>query len=192
VYDVSGNVIGVENEIPDVEYFYGVDDAPEFMSIGNPTAGVYTVTIRGTATGTYTQTIRIYDSSGGQTYTSTVTAQPTYAGQEDTTVVDEIPAAPTGLELEVNGSTINLDWDDNTESDLEGYNVYRSTQADGVYQKMNDSLLSASSFADSSADGNTTYYYYVTAEDTDHNESGHLAPVGSGQPVYLPLILKSH
>jgi hypothetical protein len=192
VYDGSNNVIGVENEIPDVEYFYGVDDAPEFMGIGNPTAGVYTVTIHGTDTGTYTQTIRIYDSSGGQTFASTVTAQPISAGQEDTTVVDEIPAAPTGLEVSVDGSTVNLDWDDNTESDLAGYNVYRSTQVNGVYQKMNSYRLSASSFTDNSADEYTAYYYYVTAEDTGHNESGHLTPVVSRYLIYLPRVLRNH
>ena len=107
-------------------------------------------------------------------------------------VVDEIPAAPTGLEVDVDNSTVNLDWDDNTESDLAGYNVYRSTQANGVYQKINDSPLSVSSFTDSSADEYTAYYYYVTAEDTDHNESGHLTPVVSRYLIYLPLVLRNH
>jgi fibronectin type 3 domain-containing protein len=134
----------------------------------------------------------IHNRSGEQTYTSTLTGQPTSAGQEDTTVVSEIPAAPTGLELDVAGSTASLDWDDNTESDLAGYNVYRSTRADGVYQKMNSSLLALSSFTDSSADEHTAYYYYVTAMDTDHNESGHLPPVVSRYLIYLPLMLRNH
>jgi hypothetical protein len=191
LYDGNGSAVGVESEIPNVEYFYGVDGAPEIVSISNPTAGAYTVTVRGTATGTYTQTVRIY-SSGRQTYTSTVTARSTHAGQEDTTIVDEIPAAPTGLELDVDGSGVNLAWDDNTEDDLGGYNIYRSTRADGGYQRMNEALLLGSSFTDSLADAHTAYYYYVTAVDTDHNESGHLAPVASRYFIYLPLVVRAH
>jgi hypothetical protein len=196
VYDADGSIVDYENQIQGAEHMPGADDAPEVASILNPIASSYTVVIRGTDTGVYTQTMSIRNRSSEQTYTSTLTGQSTSAGQEDTTVVDEIPSAPTGLELEVNGSTINLDWDNNTESDLAGYNVYRSTQANGVYQKMNDSLLPGSSFTDSSA-GGSTVYYYVTAEDTDHNESGHLAPVAfapeeGGYLIYLPLILRSY
>jgi Tol biopolymer transport system component len=192
VYDAGGNVIRIDREIPNTTYLYGAGDTREMALVSNAVSSPYTITVQGTGAGTYTGTITIRNRQGSRTYYRSDAAIPTASGQTDTVLVAEIPAAPTGLELEVNGSTINLDWDDNTESDLEGYNVYRSTQADGVYQKMNDSLLPGSSFTDISADGNTTYYYYVTAEDTDHNESGHLAPVGSRQPVYLPIILKSH
>ena len=191
LYDGNGTIVGMENEIANAKYFYGVDDTPEFMGIGNPTASAYTVTMRGTDTGTYTQTVHIY-SSGRETYTSTLTAQPTYAGKEDTMIVDEIPAAPTGLEVRVDGSTVNLDWGDNTESDLAGYNVYRSTRVDGVYQKMNSSLLPTSSFTDNSADEYAAYYYCVTAKDTDQNESGHLTPVASRYLIYLPQVLRNH
>jgi hypothetical protein len=57
---------------------------------------------------------------------------------------------------------------------------------------MNEALLLESSFRDSFADAYTAYYYYVTATDTDHNESGHLAPVVSAYLVYLPLVVREH
>ena len=119
-------------------------------------------------------------------------AQPTSAGHEDTTVVNEIPAAPTGLEVDVDNSAVNLDWDDNTVSGLAGYNLYRSTQVNGVYQKMNDLPLSVSSYTYATADKYTVFYYYVTAEDEDHNESGHLTPLVSRYSInlYLPLLLR--
>jgi alpha-tubulin suppressor-like RCC1 family protein len=192
VYDAGGNVIRIDREIPNTTYLYGAGDTREVALVSNSVSSPYTITVQGTGAGTYTETITIRNRQGSRTYYRSDAAIPTASGQTDTVLVAEIPAAPTGLQLEVNGSTINLDWDDNAEGDLAGYNVYRGTQADGVYQKMNDSLLPSSSFTDSSANGNTTYYYYVTAKDIDHNESGHLAPVGSRQPVYLPIILKSH
>ncbi len=92
--------------------------------------------------------------------------------------------------MDAQNGTVLLDWDDNTESDLAGYNIYRSTEANGVYQGMNDTLLSNSTFSDSSVGENEVYYYYITVKDTDHNESGHFAPLASGQIVYLPIVLK--
>jgi hypothetical protein len=190
LYDSDGTPMDMETQIPTAEYYYGVDNSPEFVSISNPTTGPYTVTIRGTDVGVYTQTIKIFERSGLQTYTMTLAAHTTFFGKEDTIVFDEIPAAPTGLELDVDPSTISLDWDDNTEGDLAGYSVYRSTQANGVYQRMSSSLLSDSSFTDSLVDGDVVYYYYVTAEDLDHNESGHHAPVASIYFVYLPTVVR--
>jgi photosystem II stability/assembly factor-like uncharacterized protein len=192
VYDGDGNVIDFDNSIPDVFYVYGEGDTREFMSVSNPVSGYYTVTVRGTDNGTYTRTISIRNKSGFQTYTATIASVPTTNGQISATLVAEIPAAPTGLNIDIQSGSLLLDWDDNSESDLAGYNIYRSTQANGVYQQVNDSLLSTSSFTDSSADESTAYYYYVTAEDIDYNESGHLSPLASEYFIYLPLVIRNH
>jgi hypothetical protein len=64
-----------------------------------------------------------------------------------------------------------LNWDDNTESDLAGYNVYRSTTAGGPYTKI-AALPTTSDYTDSGLVNGTTYYYVVTSVDQAANESG--------------------
>ena len=189
VYDSSGNVISIDKGIPNSFYAYGTGDTREIAIISDPISAYYTITVRGTASGVYTQTARIRNRGGFQTYTATVASVPTTNGQVSTTLIAEIPVAPTGLHLTRNGSTVNLAWNANSESDLTGYNVYRRSLPSGVYQRLSDSPLSSSAFSDSTALG--AVVYYVTAVDTSHNESGHLAPITSGYLVYLPLVLRN-
>ena len=42
-----------------------------------------------------------------------------------------------------------LDWADNAETDLAGYNVYRSTTSGGPYTRVNSAPIPASAFTDS-------------------------------------------
>ena len=71
----------------------------------------------------------------------------------------------------VRGHTkVDLDWNDNGESDLAGYNMYRSTTQGGPYTKVNGSLVTVSDYADTGLTNGTTYYYVVTAEDSGTNE----------------------
>jgi hypothetical protein len=81
------------------------------------------------------------------------------------------PAAPTGLSSTSAISTIFLDWNNNTEPDLAGYNVYRSTTSGSGYVLLNGSLLSSSDYADANVTNDTTYYYVVTAVDAAGFES---------------------
>jgi hypothetical protein len=94
------------------------------------------------------------------------------------------PAAPTGLAATAGIGTVTLDWNNNTEPDLNGYNVYRSITSGSGYTKRNSSLLSSSDFADTNVLNGTTYYYVVTAVDFNNHESGYssqasAAPVSS-------------
>jgi len=61
-------------------------------------------------------------------------------------VPDTDAPRPGGPGRDVGGSGISLDWVDNIESDLAGYNVYRSTSAGGPWTKLNANLLATSSF----------------------------------------------
>jgi len=81
------------------------------------------------------------------------------------------PAAPTGLTATGGNSTVSLDWNDNNETDLSGYNVYRSTTSGGPYSKLNASPVSSSNYGDNSVNGGVTYYYVVRAVDASMNES---------------------
>jgi pectate lyase len=83
------------------------------------------------------------------------------------------PAAPKSLWALGSNGTVPLDWADNNEPDLAGYNIYCSTTSGSGYSKLNVSLLSNSNYIDNSVVNGTMYYYVVTAADTSSNESGH-------------------
>lgn len=85
------------------------------------------------------------------------------------------PGPPQGLVTTEGDTVVSLDWDDNVESDLAGYNIYRSTTSGSGYTQINAALLSNSEFIDNTVVNYTTYYYVVTAEDTDMNESAYSA-----------------
>ena len=81
------------------------------------------------------------------------------------------PNAPTGLSANPGGAGTQLDWVDNTEANLGGYNVYRSDSATGTFTKINQILLSTSDFNDVTAPVGATAYYQITAVDTNGTES---------------------
>ena len=81
------------------------------------------------------------------------------------------PAAPTNLSADSGEGEVVLDWDDNGESDLDGYNIYRSETSEAGYVKLNTTLLASSDYTDTDVIDGTTYYYIVTAVDTSLNES---------------------
>jgi fibronectin type 3 domain-containing protein len=83
----------------------------------------------------------------------------------------ESPAMPTGLTADAGNGLVDLDWDDNSEVDLAGYNVYRSTTSGTGYTKLNIATLISSDFTDDTAENGVTYFYVVTAVDTSSNES---------------------
>ena len=81
------------------------------------------------------------------------------------------PATPTGLVATAGTSSIALDWANNAESDLAGYDVFRATSSTGTYTRLNTALLAASAYTDASAAVGTTYFYKVAAKDTTGNAS---------------------
>jgi endonuclease I len=91
------------------------------------------------------------------------------------------PAAPTGLVASGGNAVVNLDWNNNSETDLAGYNVHRGTTSGGPYTQLNGALITSSAYSDTTVSNGTTYYYVVTAEDVTGNESAH-----SGQASATP------
>jgi fibronectin type 3 domain-containing protein len=83
------------------------------------------------------------------------------------------PSAPTGLAAAAGDQTVALSWDANSESDIAGYNVYRSTTQGSGYALLNVSLLPNLEYTDHTANNFTRYFYVVTAVDTDTLESGY-------------------
>ncbi len=76
-------------------------------------------------------------------------------------------------------SGLRLTWAANAETDLAGYNVYRSTVSGGPYTKINAALLTTTTYDDAPS-GTGPWYYVVTAVDTSNNESPHSTEASSG------------
>jgi hypothetical protein len=83
----------------------------------------------------------------------------------------EPPGRPSGLTAVGQGSRIRLNWNDNTEPDLAGYHVARSSNLGGPYGHLTSSPLTATRFDDESIDPDRIYYYVVIAVDTSGNHS---------------------
>ena len=81
------------------------------------------------------------------------------------------PSSPTGLLATPGDGAVSLDWDDNAEVDLAGYNVYRSDSAVGPFTLVVPAPVVASAWTDDSVTNGSTYHYVVTALDFDVNES---------------------
>lgn len=79
--------------------------------------------------------------------------------------LDTAPAAPAGLAATPSAGGIKLAWTASPELDLAGYNVYRSSAADGEYTKLNPALLTTPSYMDPDAPKGVRSYYRVTAVD---------------------------
>src|SRR5437867_4914033 len=80
--------------------------------------------------------------------------------------------APTGLVSRTGDQSVILHWDPNSEANLAGYRVYRSTNSLGTFALQTSSLLTSGGFCDLlSIKNGQTYYYQVTAVTTTSQES---------------------
>ncbi|NIO81063.1 MAG: hypothetical protein GTN53_10675, partial [Candidatus Aminicenantes bacterium] len=148
-----------------------------------PDLASYNVKRSTTTGGPYTQIANVTASAytdnnvtAGTTYYYVVTAVDTdsyesgNSNEASATPFDNPPAAPTGLTATAGNGQVDLDWADNTESDLASYNVKRATTTGGPYTQVAN--VTVSSWNDTTVTNGTTYYYVVTAVDTGSNESG--------------------
>lgn len=99
------------------------------------------------------------------------------------------PSAPQGLEAVFvpaqagAPASVDLSWAINPETDLAGYNIYRSEQQGARGERLNAELLRTPAFRDMNALPGHRYYYTVTAVDTAGLESAASAPVSGGVPA---------
>ena len=89
-------------------------------------------------------------------------------------------APPTGLVIISGDKSVILHWDPNSESNLAGYNVYRSLSSGGPFVLKNTNLLTTLGFCDLSVSDGQTYYYQITAVTTTSQES---LPSATGSTV---------
>jgi predicted phage tail protein len=83
------------------------------------------------------------------------------------------PDDPTNLVANASGGKVGLNWDDNAEPDIRGYDVFRSTTSGGPYTAQNGAPVIASAFTDSSVSPGTTYYYVIQAQNDAGQVSGY-------------------
>ena len=120
------------------------------------------------------------------TFTATDSASNTDAAQATVTVVDNsLPGPPAAFMATASHQRVDLDWADNGEEDLEGYDVYRSTTSGGPYTKI-VSLLLASGYTDIPLTNGITYYYVVVAVDVNSNQSLRSVEASATPPDLIP------
>jgi len=151
----------------------------------------------GTASHAYTDSVilgrvttyRITGLQNGTHYYSTVVAFDS-SGRESGQAPERragpggIPDPPSGFAALPFYFGMRLTWQRNSESDLWGYNIYRSTTPGGNYQKLNLAVLPDTAYRDSSLLSDTAYYYVVTAVDTNRYESVYSSEA-QGKPITL-------
>jgi hypothetical protein len=84
------------------------------------------------------------------------------------------PTAPTGISIAAAPSRISLFFPSNPERDVVGYNLYRSTDPNlpkADWTKLNNQLLTRTTYQDDAVESGKKYYYYLTAVDTAGNVS---------------------
>jgi len=88
-------------------------------------------------------------------------------------ILEDVPMSPpNNVTLQNNNGSVSLNWDDNPETDLQGYIVYWGTDQAPDYQAR-EAILSASATGHTigGLDTNKTYYFAVTAIDTNYSDT---------------------
>ena len=81
------------------------------------------------------------------------------------------PEAPIDISALSGDDAIVLSWEDNKESDLYYYDVYRSWKDEEEFEKVNVKPLRSAGFIDESVANGEEYYYYIVAVDYLDNAS---------------------
>ncbi len=169
--------------------------SPPSLSFGNVTTSTssapqnVTITNTGNANVTFSQITlngSAYAMTGGsapvtispsQNLVLTIRFSPTVTGSISGSIsmASNASGSPATVSLSGTGVTavqhsVALTWNAST-STVSGYNVYRGTVSGGPYTKINSSLLAILSYADSTVQSGTTYYYVTTAVDSGGDES---------------------
>lgn len=88
----------------------------------------------------------------------------------DAPIEFDSPSAPENLKATSNAESIRLDWAESPETDVSGYNVFRSDSSEGEYNTIARNVTSTS-FVDNTTETGKTYYYKVKSADKSLNRS---------------------
>jgi fibronectin type 3 domain-containing protein len=118
----------------------------------------YTYVVRSVSLGSEGQPVESLDSNSIQ-----LAPVDTYA-----------PAAPLNVQVGPAPGRLSVFWVANSEADLAGYNVFRSTDPNlpkEKWTKLTPTLHTKTTFTDENVEAGKVYYYYVVAVDTAGNPS---------------------
>jgi hypothetical protein len=126
--------------------------------------------------------------SSGQTAIVSATFDPAATGTTTGSITVSSNAANSPIVIRLSGvgvaqasNSVSLTWAAST-SAVTGYNVYSSTESGGPYGKLTPSPVAATDYADSSVQQGQTYYYVVTAVNSQNAESAYSAQVSAAVP----------
>jgi fibronectin type 3 domain-containing protein len=80
------------------------------------------------------------------------------------------PDSPKGLTVVPGVGRAFLTWNENSERDIAGYNVYRLAGGSKNYKKLTDKPLTRTTFSDEAVTQGAVFFYYITAVDKAGNE----------------------
>lgn len=106
-------------------------------------------------------------ADGSSSVSVVTTAAESGGGGADTTA----PQTPTGLVAVAGDDEVIITWNANSETDLAGYNVYRSETSGSGYTRLIQTSSSNDGLRDLSVTNDTQYFYKISAEDMTGNES---------------------
>jgi Domain of unknown function (DUF4082) len=152
-YSISGTVSGTAATLT----LSGASSATTTAGAG----GNYS--FQGVANGSYV----VAPSQPGYTFVPS-TASITVNGASTTSVNFTAVSTPaTGQH------SVTLSWTAGTSPNISGYNVYRSSVSGGPYARVSGSLVTGTSYVDSTVSSGQTYYYVTTAVEGSNGESGY-------------------
>jgi hypothetical protein len=118
--------------------------------------------------------------AAGQSVSFNVAFTPTSSGTESGSLSiasnatnSPAPESLAGIGTVTNYS-VSLWW--NASTNVAGYNVYRSTAANGTYAKVNPNLDAGTAYTDSTVASGQTYYYEATSVNSSGQESSRSTP----------------
>ena len=167
-----------QNTEPDVtgyRVYWGLES--ETYTDSQSVSGVSTTadTISGLMTdSTYYITVRAID----------VENRLSYLAYEVTGIPELEPSVPSGVVATPVSGGVRIDWQPNDELDIAGYRLYRRLNDNPVYDSLNTTLLTDTTYTDYPLSGANRYYYAVRAFD----QSGYYSDLSAeayGRPITL-------
>lgn len=89
------------------------------------------------------------------------------------------PGVPTGLSQTAGDAKVTLSWTDPGDTDLYVIRIKRSTTTGSGYTLVDTVLPGVQTYVDTDVTNDTTYYYVITAIDSNYNESSATSEVSS-------------